>query len=312
LKLIGFLLPSLLTLSIPMAILTGSLICFGRLSNDNELTAIRSSGISLYRVLLPVISATLLLCLCLIPLNNNIAPELLYKFRHQYYKLMYKNPLVKLEEHTFINISDYKIYVEKIKQAKSGLSGIIIYRMEKEKLPTLITALEGRIENRNNSIILHLFNGQIRQRDREDYSKYNILEFNTYDILLASPNSMPDVSKRIKEMNMKELKAEMNLMKKRGLKLSSILIEIHQRLSFSFSGFVFCLLGAPLGIQTHSRGKSVGFGLSLMLAFLYYFVMAIGITLSDKNVVSPFFGMWLPNLTFGIVGSLLILRIVKK
>ena len=145
-KLLGYLLPSLLSLSIPMAVLAGALLCFGRLSNDNEITAIRSSGISLYRVVAPVIVFSLILSLSLIPLNQNIAPDYLYKFRKLYFRLMYKNPVLKLEEHTFINISDYRIYVEKIRHKKSKLSGIIIYQMKRNELPASFTCWNKKSE----------------------------------------------------------------------------------------------------------------------------------------------------------------------
>jgi lipopolysaccharide export system permease protein len=312
LKLLAYLLPSLLSLSIPMAILSGTLLCFGRLSNDNEVTAIRSSGISLNRIIFPVVAFSLIISLLLIPLNQTIAPDYLYKFRKLYFRMMYKNPLLKLEEHTFINISDYRIYVEKIKREKSKLSGVVIYQMKKNELPTLITAMDGSIESRNDVIVLHLENGNIRKREKDNLNKYNIIDFKKYDIILASAQDVPELSKRIKEMNYRELKKEILKLKESGVPDSSLLIELYQRYSFAFAGLVFCLIGAPLGIKTHAKGKSIGFGFSLIIIFSYYFLLAVGITLSDKKILPSVIGMWIPNITFGLLGLWLIYWVTKK
>ncbi len=311
-QLLGYLLPSLLTMTIPMAFLAGALLCFGRLSNDNEIMALRSSGVSLLRIIAPVVIFSLVLSLLLIPFNQNISPGYLYKFRKLYYKLIYKNPVLKLEEHTFINISDYRIYVESIKHRKSKLSGIIIYQMKKNELPTLITAARGNVESSNDAIVLHLFDGNIRQRKKDSPDKYNVIEFKTYDIVLNSAGNTPKVTKRIREMNSGEIRKEISNLREKGLPAVSMLIETHQRLSFAIAGLVFCLVGAPLGIRTHSRGKSIGFGLSLIVIFLYYFLLAVGITLADKRVLHPALGMWIPNIVFGLVGIFLICRISKK
>ncbi len=311
-QLLGYLMPSLLSMSIPMALLSGALLCFGRLSNDNEITAVRSSGISLFRIILPVVVFSLILSLLLIPFNQNIAPKYLYKFRRLYYKLVCKNPLLKLEEHTFINIADYRIYVEKIKRKKSKLSGIIIYQMKKDELPTLITASSGWIENKDNTLMLHLFDGNIRQREKENPGKYNLIDFKNYDILLSLAETSPRVSKRIKEMRYKELRAEIANLKKKDLPPVSLLIEFHQRLSLAVAGLVFCLLGAPLGIKTHTKGKTIGFGLSLIIIFLYYFLLARGITFANKRVFTPAICMWTPNILFGIIGIWLVYRTSRK
>ena len=110
-KMLLYCLPSLFVLSIPMAILTGILISLGRLSGDNEITAIRSSGISFQKIFVPLLSLALLVSLLLIPFNNNIAPKALFYFHEQYTQLVYKHPLIKLDEHTFIDVNNYKIYL---------------------------------------------------------------------------------------------------------------------------------------------------------------------------------------------------------
>lgn len=311
-QLLGYLLPSLLAMSIPMALLAGALLCFGRLSNDNEITAIRSSGISLFRIIVPVVTFSLILCMILIPFNQTIAPDFLYKFRKLYFKVVCKNPLLKLEEHTFINIADYRIYVEKIKRKKSKLSGIIIYQMKKNELPTLITASSGWLENKDGTLVLHLLDGNIRQREKEAFDKYSLIDFKNYDILLSLAESSPRVSKRIKEMKYRELRSEIAGLKKKGLPAVSLLIEFHQRLSLAVAGLVFCLIGAPLGIKTHTKGKTVGFGLSLIIIFLYYFILARGITFANKGVFAPAICMWTPNIIFGIIGVWLVYRTSKK
>src|ERR1035437_4213403 len=128
LKLLFLLLPSSLSLTLPMSILLGALLTFGRLSENNEITAVRASGLAAWSyVRMPLIVA-LVAAVFLIPFNGRWAPRAHASFRQLYIQVLKRNPLVRIEEKTFVEIGDYHLFVER-KDKKTGLmKGITIYK----------------------------------------------------------------------------------------------------------------------------------------------------------------------------------------
>jgi len=311
LQLLGYALPSIMVYSIPVAILAGSLLCFGRLSSDNEITAIQASGLSLYTIFFPVIVLSLIVSILMVPFNEKIAPRSHNQFRRLYYQIVHKNPVLKLEERTFLEIRDYRLYVEKIKQKKGKLSGIIMYEMKKEGFPTLITAQSGNMITNKDRAVFRLYDGTIQQKDKDDPNRYRITYFKNYNISLDLGQAMPAKAKRIRQMEKSELLKEMERLKRDNIPTYSLEVEYHERRSLAFAASVFCLIGIPLGIRARQRGKSIGFGLSLLLFLLYYFLLVGGITLGEKGITPPMLSVWIPNLTIGTVGAWMIYRTVK-
>lgn len=311
LQLLAYVLPSVLVYTIPMAILAGTLICFGRLSSDNEITAIQASGVSLYSLFFPVMILSFIVSLFLVSFNEKIAPQSYDRFHQLYYRIAQRNPILKLEERTFLEIEDYRLYVEKIKQKKGKLSGIIMYKMEKVGFPTLITAQRGNMVSNEKRVVFRLFDGSIQQKDTYDPNKYNITYFKNYDISLYLTQTPPPMAKRIRQMEKSELLEEIRKLKQDNIPAYSLEVEYHQRRSLAFASFVFCLIGIPLGIKARKGGKSVGFSLSLGLFLLYWFLLVEGITLGEKGIIPPLFSVWIPNLIIGLAGAWMIYRTAK-
>lgn len=310
-QLLGYALPPILVYTIPLAILAGALICFGRLASDNEITAIQASGVSLYTIFLPIIILSLAISVFLVSFNQQIAPRAYDRFRRLYYQIIHKNPVLKLEERTFLDIRDYRLYVEKIKHKKGKLSGIIMYEMREDGFPTLITAQAGNMIADEQRVIFQLFDGTIQQKDKEDPNKYSITYFKNYNISIDLTQATPPKAKRIKEMKKSELLQEIKRLRQDNIPTYSLEIEYHQRRSLAFAAFVFCLIGMPLGIRVRHRGKSIGFALSLLLFMLYWFLLVEGIRLGERGIAPPLLGVWIPNLAIGITGAWMIHRTLK-
>jgi len=311
LQLLVYALPSILVYSIPMAILAGALLCFGRLSSDNEIIAMQASGVSLYSIFYPVIILSLFVSIFMVSFNEQIAPRTYNQFYKLYCQIAQRNPALKLEERTFLDIKDYRLYVEKVKQKKGKLSGIIMYEMKKDGFPTLITAPRGNMVGSDQQVVFQLFDGTIQQKDKDDPHRYSITYFKNYDISLDLSQTPPPKAKRTREMEKSELIEEMKRLKRDNIPTYSLEVEYHQRRSLAFASFVFCLIGIPLGIKARQRGKSAGFGLSLILFVVYWFLLVEGITLGERGIAPPLAGVWISNLTMGIAGIWMIYRTAK-
>ncbi|MFH1380105.1 MAG: LptF/LptG family permease, partial [bacterium] len=165
LKLLIFIFPSILTLTIPMGFLLGSLLAFGRLSEDGEITAFRASGQHLRHLLWPPLLTAFLMCFVLIAFNSEIAPYSQNAFRNLYREVIKQNPLFQLEEKTFLEILNIRLYVHSIDEDSGLLKGVHIYRIEDNAPPTRIRAQEGTAQSSGSHITFNLKDGTIQQMD---------------------------------------------------------------------------------------------------------------------------------------------------
>jgi lipopolysaccharide export system permease protein len=167
-------------LAVPMAVLVSTLMAFGRLSQDNEITALKASGVSLYRVVLPALMASLFVALGMVIFNNQVLPEANHKARLLMADIHQKRPTVNLKENVFIDeIPGYHILIKKVDPRSSDVEGITIYDQKERRLPRTIIAEKGRVEFSpdGNTLIFNLFNGEIHETDEKDPNKYRRVSF---------------------------------------------------------------------------------------------------------------------------------------
>ncbi len=174
-------------LSIPMAVLVATLMAFGRLSGDNEIIAIKSSGISLYQIIAAPLIASLSLALLLILFNNYVLPWTNHRARVLGAQLGRTKPTLGIREGVFINdFPGYSILVRKVSRKGPQIEGITIYEEKDRKIPRTILAQKGNLSfsPEGNSLTLDLYNGEIHEVDQDDPSKYRRLTFKKYTLTL--------------------------------------------------------------------------------------------------------------------------------
>lgn len=304
-------LPFSISLSIPMALLMATLMAFGRLSQDNEITAMKASGINTYRIMMIPLAFSLLLSLGMLFFNDFVVPSSNYAFKKLYYSIIYKHPAIKLEEHTFIDLKDHRLYIEKINSKTSQLENVIIYKTNED---ILITAARGNLRAGNDAITLELEDGTIHTVDKKTPLGYNRVAFNNYSITLEleGENLQEKITqKSIREMNTRELKTQIEEFKGKNINTNVLLVELYQRTVIPFACLAFVLIATPLGIKTQRGSRSIGFGLSLILIFVYYFLLLLGITIGEKGWMPPLIATWLPNIFMGICGILFMIKTAK-
>lgn len=315
LKLFILLMPYLLSYTIPMAILTATMLCFGRLSSDNEVTAIRASGISLYRIGLPVIIAALIISLGCVYLNDKILPLSHFASYRLIKEIAIKKPAAYLEPATFIkSFKGYILFIHSID--KNKLKNIRLYQLQDNGPTRTVIAERGElITYPDKDIIkLRLENGTADEPDSKNPNVFYKIKFKTCDktLDLTDDFAKGKIEKKPQDMTIKELKEEIARLRASGIGISPLLTEIHKKLAMAFSSFVFVLVGLPLAINTRRREKSVGFGISLILLSIYYLLFIGGQALSLRNIVPPIIGVWATNIIYFIAGLILIFIIIEK
>ena len=180
----------MVALAVPMAVLVGTLMAFGRLSGDNEITAVRALGIGLHRVVWPVFLAGALIGALLVVFNDRVLPEFNHRARLLMSDIQRKRPAVALEGRAGIFIQDfenYDILIGKIDGHTSLLQDVVIYRHEPEGYPLTIAAEQGRVRftQQGDDALLTLYTGEYHRMDRADPEIYVRAMFDSLTLYLG-------------------------------------------------------------------------------------------------------------------------------
>jgi len=306
-KIIVLLMPSFLLFTIPIACLISILIAMGRLSADNEITALKTSGISLGRMYYPVAVASLIAFILTIIISYFVMPHTNYATKRLLFDVVKRNANIGIKEKVFND--DFKgfiIYADKIPPDENYMEGIVVSDKRLIGEQNVILAQKATLASDPESMIvnLKLENGSIHTVS-SDLKKYRKINFKNYDVKLdlsTSLASFDESAKSGRDMPMHELLANAQ---KPGLKEKSkreFYIEAHNRFSIPLACIFFGLIALPLGIKSHRSVKSRGFAVGLMIVVLYYLLRIGGeaLVLTEKIPVAA--GVWTPNALFAVFG----------
>ncbi len=313
LLMIVYLLPNFAVITIPMSLLLAVLLAFSRLSGDSEIIAIKASGISLYRLLPPILlisltayTLTALTAIYALPAGNTAFKELLYRAIQGKLSL-------NLKEQVFnTNLPGLLVYVAKNSGKNGSLSGVMIQDERNLKDISTIFAETGMfgMDEKSKKIHLHLTNGSIHQSRPNEV--YRLLSFNEYSLEIDLSKTASSFEKNELDMSLNELRQ--NLQKSGFSKklMIDMRLEVQRRFAMPFACFIFAIVAVPLGIQNRRSGKAAGFSFSIAALLLFYIFQSIGRTLGEKELLAPFMAVWLPNFIFLIGGIYMFVKSAKE
>lgn len=309
-RLFVYKLPSVITLTLPMACLLSTLLSFGRLSANSELIALKASGVAFQRIIRPVLivafivgSVALLFNETVVPLANRAADNIMrYEVAKQRPSLLKERIFLREESKGRLN---RVIYINVLKPRLGIMSEILIQEFEQGHLRKITTAEKGIWEN--GEWILQ--NGEVY--DVDVGGKVSTLyKFKNQRISLQlNPGQVARASRDPEEMGLIELSAHISLLRSQGANLLPLKVMYHLRLAIPWATLVLALVGSALGVRPQRTGPGVGFGLSIIIVFAYYVVMSMCRALGQAGSLPPFIAAWLPNITFLFFGAFLARRV---
>ncbi len=307
-KLFLYLIPKLLSYTIPMGVLTATLLAFGRLSSDNEIIAMRATGINLYHIAKPALMLGLLVSILSLPLNDKVVPIAHYKARMLIKELGLRRPAAYLEPGTFIRgFKDYILFIYDIKYGKDKtvFNNIRIYQPQKNGPTRTLVAKRGEMISLpdKNTVKLKLMDGTSEEPNPLDPRYFYKLNFKTYYITLTVDDStMRESGKKNKEMTFEELLENADELRSKGVDPSPLIRRFHKRIADAFASFAFVLIGVPLAITTRRSEKSIGVGLALVMVTFYWLLLALGQILATKDIIPIWLAMWFGNIVLITAG----------
>lgn len=313
-KLFLLLTPSFLILTIPISLLISILIGLGRLSGDNELTILKASGLSLYKLLGPVAVASLMAFIVAAVTSLFLVPQSKYATKNLLFNVAKKKASVGIKEKVFND--DFKgilLYAESIPVHGDYMNGVLISDTRIGKEPSTIIAQKAFLISDPSlmTLTLRLENGSTHTVDRSR-KNYRKMDFSSYDVNLDIESSIAEArkasTKDSTEMTIWELSRQLKTAGLEDAIVREMAIEFYKTITTPLSCIVFGILGIPLGIRAHRSVRSRGFTLGLVIVFIYYIMRLGGEALVETGRLSPVIGTWFPNIIFCIVGFYLLIR----
>ncbi len=304
LQLLLYRLPAVIVETFPIAVLFAAMSAVSRLNRENEITALRMGGISIYRLIIPLLVLGLLISSATFLLNENIVPWATHRSKNIIRQTILKEALPDPEEEVFFKGPKGRLfYVKDYDQSTESISNIMIYNIEDEdEFPEIITAENGTIANN----IWHLEDGIIHQYDEHGRI---IMEsqFNNMEIKLAE--GMQEISgtqKTTSEMSREELGARIKLFEESGINVNSLLVDYHIKLAQPLTALIFILISVPLSLSSR-EGRVWNLILTVIIVFLYYVIFSFSRSFGRNDVLSPLTAAWLPNIIFLLIGVILLI-----
>jgi lipopolysaccharide export system permease protein len=182
----------MLILAVPMAVLVATLMAFGNLSSANEITAMRASGMSLYRMVAPVFLVSLVLCYGMVLFNNRVLPDANHRAKILMTDIFRKKPTFALQPGMFSDPKDiqgYSILVRKTFQSENRLNdleGVTIFDNTSSAVLTTVTADHGTVSFSEDltKLIMDLYDGEIHELSTTDFNRYRKIRFAKHRIAM--------------------------------------------------------------------------------------------------------------------------------
>ena len=212
----------IIALSVPMSLLISSVMTFGRMAQQNEITALKSAGVNLYNIIKPALWFGTFVAIGLCLFNNFILPEMNYNARLLARDIYQKKPELSIEPGYFVDMIPQYTMIVKEMDGKD-FKDVKIFSKNQQSEQTTIYANEGSLSSNGNMITINLVNGEIHEIDLSDYDYYRKIRFKTHQITISMDelmlNRTTESSRTDREMRVPQMIDEI---KKNKLLISQI------------------------------------------------------------------------------------------
>ena len=307
-KVFVFGLPNVIMWTFPMSMLLATLLTFGRLSSSSEITAMKSCGIGFFRIAMPAILLGFLVSIVAILFNEHVVPWANTAYRNVVYYEIQGNSGAKSQDHIILkDIKDGQIqrllYARRYDADSQSLQNVTLQEFNDAGKVSHVENAE-YAEYEGKEWIMH--NGMLY--DISDGESEHTLRFNTQVLpISASPRQIVREQKDPEELTMKELKAQIRIMKTQYVDTNELETELYQRITVPMASLIFALIGVPLGLQPTRNSSSAGFAMSVIIIFFYYALMTMANAIGRSGALSPMLAVWIPNIV-GLIAGLFLIR----
>ena len=303
-------LPEIVSYTIPTSSLTAVLIVFGNLSQNNEIRAMKASGIYPLYVMMPAFLVGLALSVVMFVFNDQVTTNVGFELRRTTKQMLIKHPKAVIEPGRFVQLSDtLKFFTKEMRG--NEMRDIVAYEIEHSDKPIrTIIAERGELVSKagNMEMQVRLYDGSISDSQENGVQT---IQFKTYEFPTLGQDDIRKIQKKMRERTLAEILIELAGSGERemmGEERRELWTAFHQRIAFSLGTFIFIFMGIPIAILVQRGEIVLSFGIAMAAASLYYILFAGAKTLSVAGILWPPLALWLPNALLVFTGAHLLKR----
>ncbi|MCK9224829.1 MAG: LptF/LptG family permease [Candidatus Muirbacterium halophilum] len=289
----------------PMSVLMSTLIVMGNFSKLSEVTAMKSGGISFFRIVRPVMVFTFFVSIMTFVVYEKIVPNAIEQEEiYKTFKLQNMPRFITKENIFLREDKDKFLYIRRVNFYNRTFNYLMLYYIEDGLLKKTLASRTGRI-NKDDTWILE--QGSENTFDENGFVS-NVQKFTNRELKLN--NTLIEIENFDKEdpdaMTFIELYRKIKNLAKHGvLNLNKYLVALYQKTAMPFSCMIFGLVGAAMGTTSKRSGTFTNLGLSVIMIFVYYVLMSFLKSYGEAGRILPIFATWMPNLMFLVFGIFL-------
>lgn len=304
-------LPQIIVWTLPMSVLLATLLSLSRLSANSEIVAMRAGGSSFYRITAPILGVSLLVSLISFAIGELVVPVANSQAQRIMVEEVRGSQLPTISRHVVIKGErgrdlDWLLYANSYNNRTSVFhQATIVYMRQNQPVQTAFAdriLWQGNQWVMENGVSYHYTDsGNVVVATYPEHSR-------PVDLGRQTPEDVARRQKDPEEMSLSELREHIDVMRSQGVDVRSLQVQMHLKYSIPLASFFFALIGAPLGIQPHRSASSIGFGMSIIIIFIYYVLMTLGSALGQAGALPPAAGAWMQNIAVGGYGAWLYYR----
>ncbi|MGH9342411.1 MAG: LptF/LptG family permease, partial [Terriglobia bacterium] len=301
--------PSVLVLTIPIAVLLGTMIGLSRMAADGEVIAARAAGVNLRQFAWPVMLYGLIGCAVAGCMSMVVAPASYWNLFQMENEIKSSQIPYEIKPRVFIEqFPGLLIYLKDVRQEGLRWKGVFIADTTHPESPKVTLAETGYLVNdrRDHGLTLHLDRGAIHEIDPANPLLYSIASFTETDVHIPT-DSASAATPRLRPAEAQTLPQLIRYARDPRYRRDG-LVELNSRLALPLAALALAWVGMPLGLATRKGGKAVGVMLSILLLFIYYVIMALGLGFAKQGRLNPEVGLWAANGVFAAAGFVMMLR----
>ena len=305
-----YLLPQVVYLMLPLSILVATLVNFGLLTKTNQVIAIKSAGVSLYRLSVPVLAVTALLSAGMFLFADRVLPETnqrqnglrnqikgkpaqtFYRPDHQWIfgtsSRIYNYTFFDPDQNVFANLSVFEFDPATFRMTRRMHAARAVWE----------TSIHGWI----------LENGWSRDLNGDRVTNYTPFSVETFKELTEEPSYFKKEVKPSEQMSALELRHYIADLRQSGFDVVRLSVQFYRKFSYPLIAFVVTLIGIPFSFTMGAKGALTGIALSIGIAIVYWSTSSLFEAMGNLNQLPPAMAAWSPDILFGLAGAYLLLR----
>ncbi len=311
LRFVVFRIPQAIPMAFPFACLFAALLAMGRVMGDNEVTALRTAGISVMRIAVAPLAFGFFMFLVCYATNEWVEPPSVELSTRTFYQIIYHTASLPVEPQFFRKDQDTGnvFYVSQVAPDNHTMIGVQIFKPA--KYGPWNETLQARTASVNGStLVLHdvidtRFNndGYMTSQQKVKNVTIGLPLGETASQFVSNVNNDPWT------MSSKSLKTQVNALQSQGIggtALGTLQVNLANKLAWPFACFIGVVLAVPVALRFGKRGRTLGIALAIILFFVYYLMTSAAAAFGRNGAINPFIAAWVPNVIMGVTGTVLL------